>query len=383
MMHLGIREAGSADLAQGAPSLSSGPTLVRYAQCWEDADVLLEGLDVRPGDACVSIASAGDNTLALLARSPSRVVALDMNAAQLACVELRVAAYRELEHGDLLELVGSRPSTRREALYRRCRPWLSTDARAFWDSRESDVRRGIGCAGRFEGYFALFRSRVLPLVHTRSRVERLMRGGSPEQRAAFYERDWDTWRWRLLFRVFFSKFVMARLGRDPRFFAYAEGDLAGRLLGRVRHALTELDPAENPYLHWILTGRHADALPFALRPENFDAIRAGLDRLELRCQSLEEFLAGEGDASFDRFNLSDVFEYVPESHYHDLLAAIARVGRPGARLLYWNMMVPRRRPASMASALRPLGDLSRRLHEKDKAFFYSDLVVEEVPRAEW
>ena len=39
---------------------------IRYAQCWEDADVLLDALDVQPGDTCLSIASAGDNSLALL-----------------------------------------------------------------------------------------------------------------------------------------------------------------------------------------------------------------------------------------------------------------------------------------------------------------------------
>ena len=34
---------------------------IRYAQCWEDADILLEALDVRPGKVCLSIASSGDN----------------------------------------------------------------------------------------------------------------------------------------------------------------------------------------------------------------------------------------------------------------------------------------------------------------------------------
>ncbi|MGH8726523.1 MAG: DUF3419 family protein, partial [Burkholderiales bacterium] len=86
------------------------PNAVAYAQCWEDADVLLEALDVRRGQSCLSIASAGDNTLALLARSPARVVAIDMNPAQIACLELRVAAYRKLAHGELLELLGSAPS---------------------------------------------------------------------------------------------------------------------------------------------------------------------------------------------------------------------------------------------------------------------------------
>ena len=39
---------------------------IRYAQCWEDADVLLQALAVQPGDVCLSIASGGENTLSLL-----------------------------------------------------------------------------------------------------------------------------------------------------------------------------------------------------------------------------------------------------------------------------------------------------------------------------
>jgi S-adenosylmethionine-diacylglycerol 3-amino-3-carboxypropyl transferase len=51
---------------------------IRYAQCWEDADVLVEGLDVQPGDVCLSIASAGDNSLALLTCQPRRDHALSV-----------------------------------------------------------------------------------------------------------------------------------------------------------------------------------------------------------------------------------------------------------------------------------------------------------------
>src|SRR4051794_14922584 len=151
---------------------------VRYAQCWEDADVLLEALDVRPGDTCLSIASAGDNALALLARDPARVIALDLSPAQLACVELRVAAYRNLSHSELLELIGSRPSERRADLYQHCRPGLSTTVQAFWDARPEQIAAGIGGVGKFENYFALFRRRVIPLIHSRSRVDRLLQGGA-------------------------------------------------------------------------------------------------------------------------------------------------------------------------------------------------------------
>lgn len=240
---------------------------IRYAQCWEDADILLEALAVQPGDRCLSIGSAGDNALSLLTCRPERVIVIDLNPSQLACLELRVAAYRELDHPELLELIGSRPSPRRAQLYQRCRSQLSPRVRGFWDARGAEIAQGIGGAGKFERYFATFRHRVLPLVHSRRKVERLIRGGSREEREDFYNQEWNTWRWRLMFRLFFSRFVMGRMGRDPSFFRYVEGRVADRILTRARHALTALNPAENPYLQWILTGQHPVALPFALRPE--------------------------------------------------------------------------------------------------------------------
>jgi len=358
-------------------------TMIRYAQCWEDADTLLEGLDIQPGDRCLSIASAGDNALAMLTRSPGQVTAIDLNPSQLFCLELRLAAYRTLTHPELLMLVGSTGhvpefASRRTSFYARCRPLLTEDARAFWDSQPGEIAMGIGSAGKFERYLAKFRHRIVPLIHSGAVVERLFEGGTLEERHAFYERRWDSWRWRLLYRLFFSRQIMGKFGRDPALFRYVEGAVSERLLARTRHALTALDPAENPYLQWILLGRHTTALPYALRPENFEAIRANLDRLEWRRQSLEEFLDLEGVASIDRANLSDIFEYVSEENCGALLERIANIGRRGGRIAYWNMLAPRSRPERLAHRLRPLRSISERLHRQDKAFFYSAFILEEI-----
>lgn len=351
---------------------------IRYAQCWEDADILLQSLDIRPGDTCLSIASAGDNTLAMLSRGPERVIALDLNPAQLACLELRAAAYRELSHHELLELMGSLPSKQRENLYHRCRKLLSLDARRFWNAHSAEIGRGIGGTGRFERYIGAFRNICLPLVHSRRRIERLLKGGTQEQREAFYKKEWDTWRWRLLFRIYFSRSLMGRMGRDPSFFRYVESNVTERVLARTRYALTALNPAENPYLQWILTGRYTAALPYALRSENFEPIRASLDRLEWHCRPIEDFLDGLGKDVIDRYNLSDIFEYMSLDNYHRLLEQLVQAGRRGGRLAYWNMLVERRRPAHFRDRLRPLTDLALTLHLEDKAFFYSAFVVEEI-----
>ena len=351
--------------------------LVRYAQVWEDADILVEALRPGPGDTVVSIASAGDNALALLAAGPARVIAVDLSPAQLACVRLRNAAYRVLNHQELLALIGSRPSADRAALLDRVARSLSAEDQAFWAARrEAVAAHGAGGLGKFEGYFRLFRTHLLPLVHGPATVRALLEPRPASERAAFYDRRWNTLRWRWLMGAFFSRPVMGRLGRDPSFFDQVQGSVARHVAGRTRQALVEQDPSANPYLRWILTGRHGAALPLALRPEHFDPIRERLDRLEVR-EGTVEALAEEGVRA-DAFNLSDVFEYMSPPAHEAAYAAVLAAARPGARIAYWNMMAPRRAPAAHAGRVRTRPDLEAALKPRDKAFFYSDFVVEEV-----
>jgi S-adenosylmethionine-diacylglycerol 3-amino-3-carboxypropyl transferase len=349
---------------------------IRYAQCWEDADILVEALAPGPGKRCLSICSAGDNTLALLARSPDYVLAIDLSEVQLACLELRMAAYRALQHDELLALIGSSRSEHRVRLYRKCRELLSPSARSYWNERTRIIECGIGGAGKFERYFSTFRKLVLPLIHSQRSVRALLEPKPREERIAFYRDVWDNQRWRTLFRVFFSRRAMGLLGRDPSFFRYVEGSVAGRILKRTSHALTELAPAENPYMHWILTGRHDGVLPFALREENFESIRRNLDKLELRRGAIESLTKMQG--GFDCFNLSDIFEYMASENYELELERIVSLSRSGTRLAYWNMLAPRSRPERMAHSLEPLTELSSTLFAQDKAFFYSAFVVEQV-----
>lgn len=360
------------------PNDAASPfTILRYAQCWEDADILVAGLDVQPGDVCISIASAGDNTLSLLTRAPGRVIAVDLNPTQVAALELRVAAYRTLSHGELLELIGSRPSARREAIYARCRSLISEYARGYWDARRDAISSGIGGAGKFERYFSLFRRFVLPTVHRRSTVRALVERRDSGERLRFFEDRWNTRAWRMLFRIFFSQTVLGRLGRDPSFFAYAEESVADHLMGRVRHALTILDPADNPYLHWITLGTHGEALPHALRAENFEVIRDNLDRLEWHCKPMEAVLDSARVDRIDSINFSNIFEYMSSDAHRSLLSSLLPRLSSGARMAYWNMIVPRSGAALMPDTIRRRCE-SDLLFQQDKAFFYSAFHVDEV-----
>lgn len=355
---------------------------VRYANCWEDATLLTEALAPSPGKRILSIASGGDNALALAAAGAT-VVAADLNPAQLACCELKIAAIRRLEHADLLAFLGLRPSDGRVTIYaRELRAALPPRAAAFWDARPAAVAGGIIHAGKFERYFRLFRRLVLPFAHTRREIDQLLSPKPIDDRRRFYADIWDNRRWRLIFRLFFCRRVMGWLGRDPAFFRYVEGSVAERILARARYALTELPTHDNPYLEYILTGNFGRALPPYLEPARFGALRAGTERLTLHEGTVQDAAAAHAGEGFDGFNLSDIFEYLDPAACSEIFARLCAHARPGARWAYWNMLAPRSHPPETNDRLRSLPDLASRLFRQDRAFFYQAFVVEECPRTQ-
>ncbi|HYW10760.1 MAG TPA: DUF3419 family protein [Longimicrobium sp.] len=351
-------------------------SFIRYASVWEDADVLCEALaPAAAGGRLLSIASAGDNALALLTLDPAEVVAADLSPVQLACVELRMAAFRHLDHPQLLAFLGTAPSADRAATYRSLRGELSAEARAFWDSQPEAVAGGVIHAGKFERYLRAFRTRILPFVHPRRRIDRLRERRTIAEQQTFYAREWDTWRWRALFRLFFSRTVMGRMGRDPAFFSHVEGSVGSRILARTRHALTALPVHSNPYVAYIMTGNYPpEALPRYLRPEWFGAIRSRIDRVRLAQAPIET--AGEG--RFDGYNLSDIFEYMSPAEHDRCYGALVDRANPGARLVYWNLLAPRSRPDALADRVEPLRETADELHGRDLAWFYGALHVDRV-----
>jgi S-adenosylmethionine-diacylglycerol 3-amino-3-carboxypropyl transferase len=349
---------------------------IRYANCWEDAEILLEALQPGPGKRFLSIASAGDNSLALLA-SGAEVVAADLNPSQLACVELRREAIRRLDLSTCLQLLGIEPCMDRMDIFASLRGGMSAPARRFWDENRGLIDSGSIHAGKFERYFHLFRRRIVPLIHSRKRVAALLTEKTREERLAFYNGRWANWRWHLLFKIFFSRFVMGRMGRDPEFFRYVDVPVSESILRRAKYALTELETHTNPYLRYILTGNFASqALPYYLQPDIFAGIKQNIDGLTLYQGPIEEALTAS-DKPFSGFNLSDIFEYVDKSMSESIYQMLLEHAESGARFAYWNMLVPRSCPEPLKEQVRHLSALSDELFARDKAFFYSRFIVEE------
>jgi S-adenosylmethionine-diacylglycerol 3-amino-3-carboxypropyl transferase len=350
--------------------------IMRYAQCWEDADVLVEALDINSQDVCLSIASAGENTFSLLSKSPKKVIAVDMNPIQLAAVELRKYVYLHLPHEAMLIFHGAKKGTVEQRLnyYNVIKPYLSEETQVYWEGTNF-LEVGYGSVGKFEKYFALFKDKIIPLIHSKKTIAELFSITDIHTQREFYAKKWNNLRWKWLFKIFFSRKFMGLMGRDPAFFNYVEGSVADKILSRTELAFNHVLARENPYLDWILHGEFRYALPHALREENYEAIRQNLDKLHLHLGSIESYL-DTTDEKITKYNLSDIFEYMSIGMYETLMQKLMTSSVSGGKMAYWNMLAPR--SAVLSQKLNGVleGMDTTELFLKDKAFFYSQFICE-------
>ena len=354
-------------------------TSVSYAQCWEDPAVLLAALEVGADDDVLSITSAGDNSFALAIAGARSVTCIDLSFPQTALAELKLLAVRELPVQSVRSMFGLGHFGRRVWFYHFLREKLRPEVRAYWDRHEQMIRLGLLGQGRFERYLETFRSRVIPLVHGRDTIDAMLGCTSLEQQREVYATRWNTWRWRGLFKLFFSRFVMSRTGRSKAHFTQVEGAVAERFLARAEHALTNVPISDNFFIRWMLTGEHGDLElgPAWLTSAGHAALKQNADRIHFVRASLEEYLP-TSTTEFSAFNFSNLFEYVPAEHHARLLDMAIGRSRPGARMAYWNLLVPRFRPDSLADRLDRDEQRAVELLAKDRAFVYGGFQVERV-----
>ena len=351
--------------------------LIRYAQVWEDADILLEALQINENDNILSIASAGENALAMLTKNPNRVYAIDLNSNQIVCTELKKVAYKYLNYEECMQLIGVFDSNNRIDIYNKIKNELSKDSQKYFDENFDIIKKGIIHTGKFEKYFQIFGQKVLPLIHSKKTRKELLEKKTKEERIVFYNKKWNNLRWNLLFRIFFSRTVMGKLGRDKAFFRYVNVNVAEHILERTKYAITELDTSENSYLHYIINGKYEKVLPLAYRKENFDKIKNNIDKLVLLKESVETFIERDDIDYISKYNLSDIFEYMDDTQMCKIFEKMSTKSGKGTLIAYWNMLADKRLSKYFEN-LEFKQKESEELLKKDKAFFYSKFIVEEI-----
>jgi S-adenosylmethionine-diacylglycerol 3-amino-3-carboxypropyl transferase len=134
------------------------------------------------------------------------------------------------------------------------------------------------------------------------------------------------------------------------------------------------------YFAWQAFGRSypdrstGGPLPPYLRRDNFAAIRARADRVEVLNRSFTEYLETRPDASLDRYVLLDAQDWMNDAQLNALWREITRTAKPGARAIFRTAAEPSLLPGRVDDAVldrwRYQAEQSRALTQRDRSAIY-------------
>ena len=336
-----------------------------FAQVREDPLLEIEALAPTDGQRLVVVGSGGCTALSLLAAGAGRVVAVDLNPTQNSLTELKAVALDELGPERAMAFLGgaSLSGARRGVAYEDLKGRLSPAARQWWDGHQRAIERSVLDAGVTERFIAAVTSAIRLSIHPPGRIRRLLQCRTLEDQRRFYDQEWNTRRWRLMFDVLLNRAVF-RKAYQPAFFAHVDNPSFARHFRTVAaHTLTEVPVVTNYFVHHMLTHAYPQGVPGGvppyLDPEPVGKVAPLLDRLTLVDGGYTSYLRSLPDRSVHGFAISNILEWFSVPQIDELFAEVVRTAVPGARLVFRNFVGWTEVPESWQAAVvedRALGE---------------------------
>jgi len=296
--------------------LSRGPE-VMFGQVREDTSYEISTASGR----VLCIASGGDLAFSCLAAGASCVTAIDVNSAQVHLVDLKRAAFRRLEYGEILALM----TQDARVAYKRLRTDVAPETAQYFDSRPERLSRGLQNAGKVDDAIGRL-IRVFHLfVHSKARVRRLLEIGDLT--------GWSSWHWRNSVRLLLNRWTLSAVfGR--RFGHAAPAGYADLFRAGMEQVLAESPPELNPFVWQCFAGVYPpQTVPSWLTEEGVRKVKANLDQLDLRTGDVVEFLTESEKSSFDDVFLSNILDGTAPPYRRRLAAALSHAIKPGGRVV--------------------------------------------------
>ncbi len=355
---------------------------ISYSLCWEDPSILLDALNISNQDSVLSISSGGENLFAMILKNPKNLTGIDINKEQIYLAKLKISAIKLLSFEEFVKFLGFKASNNRKEIFSFIKKDLDNEVIIYWEENIKLIENGIIHCGKFERYLEKFRKHLLPLIISKKRIKELLSLNPIEKQKDFYNKFFDNWRFRLVFKLFFSRKGLES-GRNKEYFRYSsKKKISNYYLEKVKHGLTEIPIKNNFFMHYILTG--TIPTPFYNHPyldkKNFIYLKEILNnskKIEFINEDIYNFLKKEKTKSFSKYNLSDVFEVKTQREYEDILKEIVRISDQKGILCYWNNLVPRYKHDKIPK-IKKDNLLSSRLSKKDRVHFYSRFIVEKI-----
>ncbi len=351
---------------------------IRYSQCWEDATIVLNALNIQKDDIVLSIGSGGCNSFSIMSKNPEKIYIVDNNFAQIALISLKLQAIKLLEYNCLLEFLGIKKSSNRIFYFENIKNDLPKDVFELWDVNHNYLKKGIIHSGNFEKYLNFFRKFVLPLIQSDKNKRFILNCKDKNYQKNFYENKWQNFRWKLIFKIFFSKKIMRKRGRSKEMFQFEQNTSSGEIFfKRFENGLKLGNVFENEYLEYILFGNYFNNFPEYLQKSNIEIIKL-FANYEIVQNNLLDFLKQMPENSISKFNLSDIFEALPIEVSDRLFSEIFRTAKHNSLIIFWNNLVYRNIPDILTKYFIFEENAIEDLKPIDKIFFYEKFYIYKI-----
>jgi S-adenosylmethionine-diacylglycerol 3-amino-3-carboxypropyl transferase len=349
-----------------------------FTHNWEDPAIDEKALAIKKGDVVFTVTSGGCNTLCFLRLNPSEIYCVDINAAQNHLMELKKAAFEELDHSTMACFFGLKKIGIRNAIFRSLKKNLSSEAIDFWELNNRIIEKGIIMNGRYERFIKVA-GVFIRFLQGRKKVNELFKLQSVEEQKAFYDEKWDNKRWRWIFNIAFNKKRLAKKGLVSNYFHFDDGSssFSESFYKRASHMMKNIPIKSNYFAALYYLGHYLDdqAIPEYLKPENFGLIKQNIHKVTPVTADCKYWLEKQPDNMFDAFALSNICELMDENDTLKLFKEVLRTAKQGARIIFRNLMIPREVPESLRTQIVKNEELSIALQKSDRSFVYGKVAA--------
>lgn len=368
-----------------------------YNQIWEDPDVDLEALKLKPHHRLITIASGGCNVLNYLDANPAKIVAIDLNANHIALTRLKLSALKNLpSHEEFFRFFGqANDKANRTAYDDFLSEKLDATTRRYWDKHIPLHGRRINMFARNLYRYGLL-GRFIGILHVAAklhgkRLDGILSARTPEEQRHAFECTiaplFDYKSVRLLSK---SPMSLYALGIPPAQYDELISTNNGSAIASLRERVERLAcdfPIHQNYFAWQAFGRGYDvenreAVPAYLRREVYDVIRTRTDRVEVHHASLTDFLREQPAQSMHRYVLLDAQDWMNPNQLASLWAEIDRTADArDARVIFRTAgaesPLPRKLKADLLAPWTYLEEESLALHSQDRSSIYGGFHIYE------
>jgi len=366
-----------------------------YNQIWEDPDVDLQALDLKPHHRLITIASGGCNVLNYLAADPARIIAVDLNQNHIALTRLKLAALTNLpSYEEFFRFFGQANDKANRAAYDHfLAERLDHVTRRYWEKHIPLHGRRINMFARNLYHYGLL-GRFIGILHAVAKLHGkkleniLLARTLAEQRAAFERLIAPLFDHKSIRLLSKSPVSLYALGIPPAQYDELVAGSGGNAIAVLRERVERLAcdfPIHDNYFAWQAFGRgydlaNRDAVPAYLRPEVYEVIRTRTDRVETHHASLTDFLKRQSAHSLHRYVLLDAQDWMNPAQLASLWAEIDRTADAlDARVIFRtagpDSPLPRKLPEELLAPWHYLEEESRAFHAQDRSSIYGGFHV--------